>query len=445
MGMAASQARYLALTARKTNTEYEGQQINQARTALANQSANLFNQLLNLEVPTAPKTTDYTELQYSYSDGANDSVLDSWQQLSTADPEYNYIVNHYYYTNRFTGAEKLLQNPEVQVEENVVSEYNWVDRAASQLGRYDTPPIVTIDSTTGDVFIDGESTNYTYKEVNTTTPTPTNLTDLTTALSAAGFAPLTDGDYAFQDVNGVWHFMYRNEVDDLGNLIGADHVIQQSVPSYVGNCKLTELVGLTKEQRTELMQILQDCPESEIARYLSIDGDSLRYTGEGIYTFQMNGQTYYTCDEDLAISYNSTAINDNPIENQAKLAYYNTAYIKTKVEEQNHALIETDGKGRFTSIKFDDDSVVYSLNTETITDEAAYQDAMNEYNYKIEKYEKTIADINARTSIIQQEDRTLELRLKQLDTEQKALSTELDAVQKVIKDNVEKTFKTFGD
>ena len=35
MGMAASQARYLALTARKTNTEWEGQQINQARTALA--------------------------------------------------------------------------------------------------------------------------------------------------------------------------------------------------------------------------------------------------------------------------------------------------------------------------------------------------------------------------------------------------------------------------
>ena len=33
MGMAASQARYLGLTARKTNCEWEGQQINQARTA----------------------------------------------------------------------------------------------------------------------------------------------------------------------------------------------------------------------------------------------------------------------------------------------------------------------------------------------------------------------------------------------------------------------------
>ena len=52
MGMAASQARYLGLTARKTNVEYEGQQINQARTALANQSANTFNELLALEVPT---------------------------------------------------------------------------------------------------------------------------------------------------------------------------------------------------------------------------------------------------------------------------------------------------------------------------------------------------------------------------------------------------------
>ena len=72
MGMAASQARYLGLTARKTNVEYEGQQINQARTALANQSANLFNRLLGLSVPTAPNTTNFTTQQYSFSDGYND-------------------------------------------------------------------------------------------------------------------------------------------------------------------------------------------------------------------------------------------------------------------------------------------------------------------------------------------------------------------------------------
>ena len=48
MGMAASQARWISLAARKTNVEYEGQQINQARTALANQSSELWNQLYGM-------------------------------------------------------------------------------------------------------------------------------------------------------------------------------------------------------------------------------------------------------------------------------------------------------------------------------------------------------------------------------------------------------------
>ena len=81
---------------------------------------------------------------------------------------------------------------------------------------------------------------------------------------------------------------------------------------------------------------------------------------------------------------------------------------------------------------------------ETVTDEVAYQDAMNQYYYENAKYDKMVQDINAKTSIIQREDQQLELRLKQLDTEQNALSTEMEAVQKVIDDNVQSTFKTFG-
>ena len=67
MGMAASQARFLTLTARKTNVEWEGQQVNQQRTALANESANLFNQLSALEVPTPPSVKDYTKTVYKFS------------------------------------------------------------------------------------------------------------------------------------------------------------------------------------------------------------------------------------------------------------------------------------------------------------------------------------------------------------------------------------------
>ena len=81
---------------------------------------------------------------------------------------------------------------------------------------------------------------------------------------------------------------------------------------------------------------------------------------------------------------------------------------------------------------------------ETVTDDDAYQDAMNQYYYDNAVYDKTVQDINAQTSIIQQEDLQLELRLKQLDTEQSALSTEMEAVKKVVDDNVESSFKTFN-
>ena len=69
MGMAASQARFLGLTARKTNVEFEGQRINQQRTTLSNQSANYYNQLLGMAVPVPPSVDDYTKTVYAdYSD-----------------------------------------------------------------------------------------------------------------------------------------------------------------------------------------------------------------------------------------------------------------------------------------------------------------------------------------------------------------------------------------
>ena len=435
MGMAASQARYLALTARKTNTEWEGQQINQARTALANQSANLFNRLLGLEVPNAPKTTDYTELQYSYSDGDNDSVLESWPQLSSADPDYNYIVNSYYYANVYTGSKKLLENPEVQTKGKItINDFKNQNPQVTYNANDNTYTITTAD---------GQTKTYSaLKNVESDTKLKNALTDFETAkdMAKADGVLTTDGVYGYQDSNGTWHFFLENEIDE------PKAYSTVYVPSYVGNSKLTQLNELTADQAAELSQVLKDCKDSAISDYLSFDNDgNLVYGGQGIYSFDMQGKTYFTTEKDLYNSMQTQYNYDKPIDVQERLNYYNASYIKTKIEQTNHALLETDGNGRFTSVKFDNNSVVYDLNVETVTDEAAYKDAMNEYNYKKEQYEKTIADINAKTSIIQQEDRTLELRLKQLDTEQNALATEMDAVKKVIKDNVEKTFKTFSD
>lgn len=502
MGMAASQARYLALTARKTNTEYEGQQINQARTALANQSANLFNRLLNMEVPNPPKTTDYTEIQYSYSDGENESVLDEWHQLSNKNPDYNYVVKHYYMADLYTGAKKMLNDPQIQIDD-VLKNMKYPDNATVT---FDASGNITVTYPVGSNTESNTYSKINQAQVDSDPKLSSSLRSFEVAKGLATSAGVlnTDDVHGYQDSDGVWHFLVANEYNQLTNAqVSADAALKQALqdagyldssdhlignifgyrssngtwkfsveaasqttpvyktvdntdysvangPSYIGNSRLTELNELvvddSVDQVAELAQILKDCPDSSISKYLSLDASgNLLYSGEGIYSFDLYGKTYYTTEEDLQGSAGYPYDRNKPIDAQQKLAYYNASYVPTKIEQTNNALLETDGNGRFKSVKFDNDSVVYTLNTETVTNEAAYQDAMNQYLYKKAQYEKTIADINAKTSIIQKEDRTLELRLKQLDTEQNALKTEMDAVKKVIKDNVDTTFKTFSD
>ena len=85
MGLAASQARFLQCTARQTNVEYQGQQINNARTILANKSANAYNEMLTLKVPTPPSQSDFTTVQYAFK---NNGIK---YYLTTA--QYNDLYN----------------------------------------------------------------------------------------------------------------------------------------------------------------------------------------------------------------------------------------------------------------------------------------------------------------------------------------------------------------
>ena len=92
MGMSASQARFLSLTARKNNVEFEGQQINQQRTTLSNESASYYSELCNMEVPTPPSIDDYTKVSYTFNDGAMTNTLISLLPKSGTNNEY--VVNY---------------------------------------------------------------------------------------------------------------------------------------------------------------------------------------------------------------------------------------------------------------------------------------------------------------------------------------------------------------
>ena len=515
MGMAASQARYLALVARKSNCEYEGQQINQARTALSNQSANLFNQMLGLSVPVPPSTQDFTKTQYSYKDGTNSSTISDWQQLSSADPDYNYVVTHYYYTDKYTGSQKKLSDPQVQFSSGTGTTATEIQAALKQItttkSLYETAKAAreakeqeaatlsnyatqvsgvtkcTYDSATNSFSVENGDGTKSYKAYDSVAD-KTDIDNLITQLVTEGALDtkyLTNkSDIYYDSANGAIAFgndlktlkgyasgntgtilpTYNIEeatgkagsyATDIAKLVDDENTALNdyneavaayknlSTPTYIGNCELTPIETLTADQQAEINQIIADMKEQGINDSISKCFDENgNYTG-GIYSFKLNGVNYYTTYNDLFESYTSGTGN-NHIDGQTKLAYYNATYVSTKVEKTEKALLETDGNGRFTSIRFEDDSITYTLSMETITDDNAYQDAMNQYYYDNAVYDKTVQDINAKTSLIQQEDLQLELRLKQLDTEQNALSTEIDAVKKVVDDNVESSFKTFG-
>lgn len=143
-----------------------------------------------------------------------------------------------------------------------------------------------------------------------------------------------------------------------------------------------------------------------------------------------------------------SAIYSNTGSSQSNIPAYTIGSAQKNDEVKGvTARLEQDSTGRIINVTLNpgkEDEVTYAVTTNTVTDQAAYDDAMNQYEYDKYEYDQSIQEINAKIEIIQAQDKNLELRLKQLDTEQDAIQTEMDAVQKVIEKNTESTFKTFG-
>ena len=354
MGMAASQARFLGLTARKTNTEYEGQQVNQQRTTLSNQSANYYNQLLGMTVPTPPSTTDYTKTVYSFNDGALTNSITSL----IAQFDGNYLIS---YNRTYT------------------DDYAPVST---------TPTVIFYDEDNGTYSIGSD------------------------ILRVAG------------DTNTQGY--------DVDN------------DPYLST--------LTQEQRDALMEEEKLYIEKLNNKYNN--GDQ---TGKWYVRYQKNTSTgqwtpyfYKKSKVDIYDEQNnpSGSIYSDKGSSQSSIPAYTIGTDKVTEEIKGvTAKMEQDTTGRYIAITLNpgtEDAVTYTLDATTITDQDKYDDAMNQYEYDKALYDQAVQEINAKIEIIQAEDKNLELRLKQLDTEQNAIQTEMDAVTKVIEKNTESTFKTFG-
>ena len=385
MGMSASQARFLSLTARKTNTEYEGQQINQQRTALSNESANYYSQLASMTVPVPPSSSDYSKITYSFEDGTESNTITSL----IAQPNGIYLLN---YVQETVGA-TINTNGSVIVDQLVAPTRDANGRVITsgtyQIGATQLYGLGTGGNITGYKWTDDEGTEHT----NDTPPT----------------------DYQYTTVYDT----NRKENDPyLKTLSDKDY---------------QDLIHL----ETQYLEMLHNKYGAET---------------KWLVRYEKSGDTYQP------IFYNQSELDEaNYTENK-----HSTSGIKsyvygqgtlTKDVRNKYARVEQDTSGRYTTIiiynneedcKTNTNGVTYKLTAKTSADDDAFNDAMNKFNFDKAQYDKKIQEVNSKIEIIQVQDKNLELKLKQLDTEENALNTEMEAVKKVIQKNVESSFKTFN-
>lgn len=317
MGMSASQTRYVFVTGKKTDIEYEGQQINQQRTTLATKTAALNTQLLNMKVPTPPSVDQFTKTTYSY-----------------------------------------------------------------------------------------EANGTTFK------------------VTAAQLQP-----------NGTYNvFLSNDTVTSMGKSSGSSLFSSTGAGSYQTS-QGTTLTALNLTPGTPGYDPAQAAIDSQNTALIMRDANLP--AGTTFFKYTAGNITKYVTAADLAADANST---------RAIPTFYVDENAKTTVNSQLvGAQVAWNESGRMTSITTAAPAnQTFMLSTTTTSDNAAYTDAMNEYEYQKGVYEKVMNDINAQMSIIQSEDKKLELKLKDLDTQQEAINTELDSLKKVVDKDIEQSFKAFG-
>ena len=325
MALAASQARFLGLTARKSNKEYEGQQVNQQRMALAEEVNSLQKKLNTISRPIPPDTMQFYKTNYQF------------ELSNTSSSDGKYTITNYF-------------------NKNDGSAYPYTIYAIRTYEKYAATGTKVPSNTVSKKTEQGETVYY-YTPVGATSsyeleevPNSKAIIDLINE-SYPGekqLDPDTDSIYAYTDPDSKTVFYFaKSELDSAQS-------VQQISRYNLGNKTVSETVRF--------------------------DNASIEF------------------DENT--------------------------------QRMSKVTIQDVGSSDVDAVRTHDDE--------------GYEAALRDYTMSTDEYNKAIADINAQTESLQQEDKILEMRLNQIDTEQKELATELDAVKEVLKKNIETTFKTFA-
>ena len=503
MGMSASQARLLSLQARQSNLEYQGQQINQERTILSQQATALYNSLLSMTVPTPPSTADYQTVQYTGKLGATEYTFDA-NSIKPDGDLYSITMQekaHGDSLQKNVTVALVNDKAEGSFRGSVLIPSSITVSGEKGTGRYQSNTanpdkyMVKIDlnvTTTTDEegneqtvysFPNPDPTNYytlqngeytplstgaepnpkvTYYVVRSDKPTeegadytgvsevkdtiPSNKTVISKKDAANLYIEREDGTLEKVDPNDTNYFAPVTGFTDYVELINPniEFIVESETGGELYNLS-TDIAGITVGGKG-----IHELTEEEIQMY----GDAIANSG----LKDANGKPYepddffiYYDDKGAAVFVLESDVYDGNTNATTYSYVANGEYTKNTTYDDVQLTFDPTN-GRITEIAIptyaDDGSIAswtsISVAAETVTDEAAYEDAYNKYEYDTYLYDQKNKEINAKTEVIQQEDKNLELKLQRLDNERTQITTEIEAVEKVINDNIEASYKTFS-
>lgn len=445
MGMAASQARLLSITARLTNNENSGQSISYSKQRLADQTqqiTNEYNEALNttkLTVLTGFNGSDATYTDISYETMTGKQMAANTKQYVVTDTKGRILVtediaNAYKQSagnyNKFLAKLGYSQS-DMQVQN--VAKTNKSDKADAVQKIHDA-----WDKYFASVGIECDDDDH------------------------KGFLEEYKWTNVF-DTNDKGEFL-----DQKGNVISSAEVASKGYSSVGSGYVSRAVIGKDGTATGEYQAINYEGTSDESKQlydYAMAITEAFMRTDESIATDQKSKNQAYVIGD-----YKSAIFSDN----KAELNYYKNIYDK----------MQSSGYFTYTNIpaKANADSEHYkyaSVGTGTagnvqkspLKDNTVFEAALRDGSLRLEYYSTTSKEFKTTTisednciqevaderaiaraeskynqdmQDLENQDKKLDLELKKLDTEHSALQTEYDSVKNVVDKNVENSFKTFG-
>ena len=446
MGLSASQARLLSLTARQSNLEYEGQQINQQRTTLSNESSNYYNSLLEMSVPVPPSTNDYTKVVYTFQIGGNEATVKESLPQDDEIGNTTYLVK---YTTTLSTI-GIAENESYKTAANASKTTGKMAASTDTAGNYDsnkTYYLSTVNRVTNDEAISlMEDDQPIYVLCDAIGSANLVIGPNGYEIDPAVYSKLSDEDqkacrlYQTYDKTNADHAKSTKYALSYAKIPNQDTFIAQ-FEKYTGKDSKSYGDKVYEYDESGTDKGFFSYHASNMSDFTVVDP---KYA-ESFINADLNIDDYYQYESSSGIRFVKREDVEGNLNNQTR-SIATSAVATIEVIKENtlsNAHIEFDAQGRIANIT-DEEGHTYTMTATTETDNAAYDDAYNQYEYNQYVYDQRQNEINANIKILQAQDKSLELRLSTLDTQHSAIQTELEAVKKVMSKNIENSFKTFN-